>query len=354
MNSLNIKNREGDFRDLIALGEILLRFDPENERIHNARAFRVYDGGAEYNVARGLAKVFRRKTAIITALADNALGRLAEDFAISAGVDCSEILWRDHDGIGANTRNGLYFIERGFGIRPPNSAFDRANTAISQIRKDDFDWREIAKKTRWFHTGGVFSALSETTHEAALEAMKAAKENGAVVSYDLNYRNSLWKNRGGIKAANDLNRKLLAETDVVFGVLSENFKSGVKDFDENNFRSEAEKMLVDFPNIKIVATTLRDVKNASCHSFSGACYSDGKVFKAQNYVDIDVLDRVGSGDAFDSGFIDALLSGKDLDFAVNCGAAHGALAMTTVGDNSAAAADEVYDLMKGKGAGAKR
>jgi 2-dehydro-3-deoxygluconokinase len=352
--SLEIKPADQNTWDLVSLGEILLRFDPENERIHNARSFRVYDGGAEYNVARGLSKVFRRKTAIMTALADNALGRLAEDFATAAGVDCSEILWREHDGIGANTRNGLYFIERGFGVRPPNSTFDRANTAVSQIKADDFDWQKITPKTRWLHTGGVFAALSETTPEVVQAAMNAARENGAIVSYDLNYRNSLWKNRGGIEAANELNKHFLPYADVVFGILTQDFNSSAANFDEKNFRRSAEKMCADFPKIKIVASTLRDVQSASLHNFGAVCYADGEIFKAKNYANIEVADRVGSGDSFDSGFIDALLSGKDSDFAVNCGAAHGALAMTTFGDNSSATADEVLGLMEGKNAGAIR
>ncbi len=354
MKILKVKTADQNSWDLVSLGEILLRFDPENERIHNARSFSVYDGGAEYNVARGLSKVFRRKTAIVTALADNALGRLAEDFATAAGVDCSEILWREHDGIGANTRNGLYFIERGFGIRPPNSTFDRANTAVSQLQADDFDWQKIGQKTRWLHTGGVFAALSETTPEVAQAAMKAARENGAIVSYDLNYRNSLWKHRGGIEAANELNKQLMLYADVVFGVLTQGFNSSVAAFDEKSFTRSVEKMCDDFPNIKIVVSTLRDVKSASCHDFSAVYYADGAVFKAETYTNIEVADRVGSGDSFDSGFIDALLSGKDLDFAVNCGAAHGALAMTTFGDNSMVTAEEVLNLMKGKNASAIR
>ncbi len=195
-----ILNNKKDCRwDLVSLGEVLLRFDPENERIHAARSFRVFDGGAEYNVARNLAKVFRQKTAIITALADNALGRLAEDFILQGGVDASEIRWREHDGRGANTRNGIYFIERGFGLRPPNSCFDRANTAVSQLKAGDVDWRQIfaEKGARWFHTGGVFTVLSETTAETANEAILIAKERGVIISYDLNYRDSLWKTRGG-------------------------------------------------------------------------------------------------------------------------------------------------------------
>ena len=276
---LKIKEKKDCLWDFVSLGEILLRFDPENERIHNARSFRVFDGGAEYNVARTLAKVFRQKTAIITALADNALGRLAEDFAQSAGVDTSEILWRNHDGIGANTRNGLYFIERGFGLRAPDSCFDRGNTAVSQLKVGDIDWQKIfgEKSVRWFHTGGIFTGLSETTPQVALEAVKIAKENGAVVSYDLNYRGSLWKDRGGKDAANELNREFLPFADVVYGVISDDFKPSVAEFDELKFQKAAEKMREDFPNLQMIVSTLRDTHNAGLHNFGAACFADNEV-----------------------------------------------------------------------------
>lgn len=353
---LNIKLKTENDYDLISLGEILLRFDPENERIHNARSFRVFDGGAEYNVARGLANVFRQKTAIITALADNSLGRLAEDFARQAGVDTTEILWRFHDGIGLNSRNGLYFIERGFGLRPPDSCFDRGNTAVSQLKTGDIDWRRIFdnKNVRWFHTGGVFTGLSETAPQVALEAVKIAKDNGAIVSYDLNYRASLWKNRGGKAAANDLNREILPIADVVFGVISEDFKPGVAEFDELKFQTAAEKMRGDFPNLQMIVSTLRDVQSASSHSFSAACFAEDSVIVANKYIEASVLDRVGSGDAFVSGFIYALLNGKDLKYAVDLGAAHGVLAMTTAGDNSTATIAEIEHLMRGESSAAKR
>ncbi len=353
---LKIKDKKDCNWDFVSLGEILLRFDPENERIHNARAFRLFDGGAEYNVARSLAKIFRCKTAIITALADNSLGRLAEDFAQSAGVDISEIVWRDHDGIGANTRNGLYFIERGFGLRAPDSCFDRGNTAVSQLKAGDIDWQNIfgEKKVRWFHTGGIFTGLSETTPQVALEAVKIAKENGAIISYDLNYRGSLWKNRGGKDAANELNREFLPFADVVFGVISNDFKPSVAEFDEQKFQTAAEKMREDFPNLEIIVSTLRDVHNAGLHSFGAACFAGNQVIIADKYEKTNVLDRVGSGDAFVSGFIYSLLNGKDIKFAADFGAAHGVLAMTSVGDNSTANIAEIEQLMRGESSAAKR
>lgn len=341
--------------DLASLGEILLRFDPENERIHNARSFRVFDGGGEYNVAKNLTKVFRQKTVIVTALANNALGRLAEDFVRQGGVDASNILWREADSKDGNTRNGIYFIERGFGLRAPASCFDRANTAVSQLKSGEIDWRKIfggENGSRWFHTGGIFVGLSETTPDVASEAMQIAKESGAIVSFDLNYRDSLWKNRGGKDYANNLNRALLPFADIVFGAFD--FDSSLAHFDEKVFRTSAEKMLEQFPNVRIVASTLREVHSASRHDFGAVCYAEGEVFKAKTYKNIEILDRVGSGDAFAAGFIYGFLNGKDVQFAVDCGAAHGVLTMTTVGDNSTATLDEIERLMSGGGANVRR
>ena len=349
---LKIKDKKNCRWDLISLGEVLLRFDSGDERIHTTQNFRVFDGGGEYNVARNLAKTFRQRTAIITALADNALGRLAENLIQAGGVDASEILWRE----AGNTRNGLYFIERGFGLRVPDSCFDRENTAVSQLKVGDIDWQRIfgEQKARWFHTGGIFTGLSETAPQVALEAVKIAKENGAIVSYDLNYRASLWKNRGGKQAANNLNREILPFADVVFGVISEDFKPCVAEFDEQKFQTAAKKMQKDFPNLQIIVSTLRDTHNASSHNFGAACFADNQVIVADKYIQTDVFDRVGSGDAFVSGFIYGLLDGKELKFAVNCGTAHGVLVMTTIGDNSAATVEEIEHLMRGDSSVAKR
>ncbi len=336
---------------MVSLGEVLLRFDPENERIHTARLFHVFDGGAEYNVARSLAKVFRSRTAIVTALADNALGRLAEDFVFQAGVDASKIIWRDG---GTDTRNGIYFIERGFGLRAPASCFDRANTAVSELKTGEINWHEIFNQggTHWFHTGGVFAGLSETTPEVAKEAMIEARKNGAIVSFDLNYRDSLWKNKGGREAANAVIRELLPLADVVFGAMD--FDARLSQFAAEKFRQAAEKMTGEFPDLKIVASTLRDVHSASHHDLSAVCLTEGEISKSKNYKNIEVLDRVGSGDAFASGLIYGLLAEKDSQYAVECGAAHAVLAMTAPGDNSAATLAEIENLMQGAGGNVKR
>lgn len=351
---MEIKAKEKCRWDAVSLGEVLLRFDAGDERIHTTQNFRVFDGG-EYNVVRNLAKTFRQKTAIITALADNTLGRLAENLIWQGGVDASEILWRESDGKDENTRNGIYFIKRGFGLRPPASCFDRANTSVSQLKTGDINCHEIFGANagaRWFHTGGVFTGLSATTPDVAIEAMRAARENDTIVSYDLNYRDSLWKTRGGRDAANGLNRKLLKHADVAFGVFD--FDSKLSKYDETAFRRSAEKMLADFPNLKIVVSTLREVHSASRHDLSAVCCVSDKIYKARDYKNVEVFDRVGSGDAFASAFIYALLAGKDAQFAVECGTAHGSLVMTTPGDNSMSTLSEVENLVAGGNAIANR
>lgn len=347
---LKIKSKADCRWDLISLGEVLLRFDAGDERIHTTQNFRVFDGGGEYNVARNLSKVFGQKTAIITALTDNGLGRLAENLILQGGVDTSEILWRAPAGSSANARNGLYFIERGFGLRAPASTFDRTHTAVSQLKTGDIDWQKILiqEKSRWFHTGGIFVGLSDSTPGVATEGMRAARENGVIVSYDLNYRDSLWKERGGRTEANKINRTLLPFADVVFGV--PDFNANFAEFNADEFQAAARKLKTEFPNLKVIATTLREVKSASEHNLSAACFADGEVFKAEDYIDVKVFDRVGSGDAFAAGFIYGFLSGKGIRYSIECAAAHAGLAMTTPGDNSSARLAEIESLMRGAGA----
>lgn len=354
---LKIKDKKDCRRDFISLGEVMLRFDPENDRIHNARSFRVFEGGGEYNVARNLSKVFRSRTAILTALADNQIGRLIEDLIWQGGVDSSEILWRETDGISRSVRNGIYFIERGCGLRSPVGCSDRGNTAISQLKENDFDWSEIfgaEKGARWFHTGGIFAGLSETTPTVTLEAMKAAKESGAIVSYDLNYRASLWSDRGGMDAANRLNEKLLPFADVVFGV--EKFDARLSNYSEEEFRRAASEFCERFPNLKIVVTTLRTVNSASSHDLSAACFytETSEVFRSGDFTDVAVLDRVGSGDAFAAGFVFGLLNEKDLPTSLAYGTANSAFTLSTLGDASAATFSEIEQLVQNKSLGLSR
>jgi 2-dehydro-3-deoxygluconokinase len=319
----------------------MLRFDPGDDRIHNARNFRVWEGGGEYNVGRNLAKCFRHSAAIVTALADNQIGRLVEDLIEQGSVDTSQIVWRETDGISRSVRNGMYFMERGHGHRPPTGCSDRGNTAVSQLKPGDIDWTEIftTRGARWFHTGGIFAGLSETTAAVANEAMRAARENGAIVSYDLNYRESLWSGRGGREAANKLNRELLEFADVVFGV--EDFEPGFGSYSEEKFRRAAGAMVGRHPQLNIVATTLRDVHSASSHSLSGVCFSDEKVWKGAGFENVDVLDRVGSGDAFAAGLISGVLSGKDLAASIETAIASAVLSLSSLGDGLSATAGEI-------------
>lgn len=343
---LNIKDKSECAWDLISLGEVLLRFDPGDERVHTARNFRVWEGGGEYNVARNLSKCFRLDTAIITSLADNQIGRLVEDLICQGDVDATEILWRETDGISRAVRNGMYFMERGFGLRSPTGCSDRGNTAVSQLAPGDLDWNRIFsdRGARWFHTGGIFAALSETTAQVAADAMKAAREHGTVVSYDLNYRASLWSDRGGQRAANELNRQLLEFADVVFGV--EEYNASFEQYSGEKFRGAAESMASRYGNLKVVATTLRDVTSASSHSLSGSCYFDGSVVKAGNFESVEVLDRVGSGDAFAAGLIYGFLSRVPLETAIETAVAASVLSLCSVGDGLSAQLDEVERLVQ--------
>ena len=336
--------------DLVALGEVMLRLDPGAGRIATTRHFDVWEGGGEYNVARGLKRCFGMDTAIVTAFVDNPVGRLAQDLIYQGGVDQSLVRWVEDDGVGRTVRNGLNFTERGFGMRGGLGCSDRGHTAVSQLKARVIDWDEIfgGHGARWFHTGGIFCALSETTPEVAAEAMQAAKRHGAIVSYDLNYRPSLWKSIGGKKRAQEVNRRLAPMVDVMIGN-EEDFSAALGyevDGEIDGFRRMISKAVEDFP-FSVVATTLRHAVTASRNHWSAICYAEGAFHEASQRRDQEIYDRVGGGDSFASGFIYGLLEGKPAQWAVECGAAHGALAMTTPGDTSMATLDEVLRAMEG-------
>jgi 2-dehydro-3-deoxygluconokinase len=357
---------EGYRWDSLSLGEVMLRLDPGESRVHTARNFTVWEGGGEYNVARGLRRCFGLRTGIVTALADNPVGRLVEDFILQGGVDTSLIRWVPYDGVGRTVRNGLNFTERGFGVRAAAGCSDRGHTAVSQIRRVDFDWEEIfgpANGSRWFHTGGIFAALSESTIIVASDAMDAARKHGTPVSYDLNYRDSLWKSIGGKAKAQEVNRDLVRKVDLLLGneedfsaMLGISLEGVTEDFGELPAASY-EKMLREvaaaYPNLKLIATTLRTAHTASRNAWGAiALYQDEIVHVPQR--DIDILDRVGGGDSFASGLIYGILADKPIEWAVRCGVAHGALAMTTPGDTSMATKSEVERVMKGSSARIER
>jgi 2-dehydro-3-deoxygluconokinase len=339
----------------------MVRFDPGDRRIATARNFEVCEGGGEYNVARGLKRCFGLDTAIVTAFADDPVGRLLQDLLYQGGVDQTYVRWIPHDGVGRSARNGLNFTERGFGVRAAAGSYDRGHTAVSQLKPGDFDWDDIFgnQGVRWFHTGGIFSALSTTTPELAAEAMQAARRHGTIVSYDLNYRASLWKSLGGKKQAQEVNRRIAPFVDVMLGN-EEDFSAAlgyeVPGMDEHHstfavegFQQMIAKVVKDYP-FQVVATTLRKAKTATLNDWSAVCYFDGRFFQAKNRENLEIFDRVGGGDSFASGLIYGFLVGRDAQFAVECGAAHGALAMTTPGDTSMATLDDVLQVMKGVGA----
>ena len=362
MSILNIKPIDTCRYDLVSLGEVMLRFDPGEGRIHTTRLFRVWEGGGEYNVARGLRRCFGLRTAVVTALADNAVGRLVEDFILQGGVDSSHIKWVPYDGIGRSVRNGLNFTERGFGVRGALGVSDRGHTAVSQLKKGDIDWEMLFQQTgvRWLHTGGIFAALSESTPEVIEEAMIAARGSGTIVSYDLNYRPSLWEGIGGKAKAQEVNRRLSQYVDVMLGN-EEDFTAclgfQVEGVDKNlsslnveSFKKMITQVIEAYPNFQVVATTLRTVKSASVNDWGAVCWADEEFYEAPMRENLEILDRVGGGDSFASGLIYGLLMTGNPQTAVNYGAAHGALAMTTPGDTTMATLKEVEKIMAGGGA----
>ena len=359
---LKIKSADSCKYDILSLGEIMLRFDPGPGRIHTARQFAVWEGGGEYNVARGLRRCFGLRAGAITALADNPVGRLVEDFMLQGGVDVSLIKWVPYDGVGRQVRNGLNFTERGYGIRGAVGCSDRGNTAVSQLKAGDIDFDMIFGKlgSRWFHTGGIFAALSDTTPCVVIEALKAAKKYGTVTSYDLNYRPSLWKAIGGKERAREVNREIAQYVDVMIGNEEdftaclgfevEGLDANISAIDPANFRKMIERAVSVYPNFQAAATTLRTVRTATVNDWSAIVWSDGKFYQAKQRDGLEIFDRVGGGDSFASGLIYGFLEKGDPALAVEYGAAHGALAMTTPGDTSMARLAEVEKLVGGGGA----
>jgi 2-dehydro-3-deoxygluconokinase len=351
--------------DLVSLGEIMLRLDPGDERVSTTRTFRVWEGGGEYNVARGLKRCFGLDTAVVTALADNPVGRLIQDLVFQGGVDQSLLQWVPYDGIGRTVRNGLNFTERGFGLRGAVGCSDRGHSAASQLRPGQVDWEDLfgRRGARWLHTGGIFAGLSPTTALVAEEAMQAAKKHGVVVSYDLNYRDSLWKGIGGKAKAREVNQQLARYVDVMIGneedfTASLGFEVGASE-GFTHLEIESYKKMIDearavYPNWSVVATTLRRAHTASRNDWGALCWEGGVLHQAAERPGLEILDRVGGGDSFASGLIYGFLSGKGARWAVECGAAHGALAMTTPGDTSMATLAEVEKAMKGQGARVER
>jgi 2-dehydro-3-deoxygluconokinase len=362
MAVLNVKPASECRYDILSLGEIMIRLDPGDGRIHTTRTFQAWEGGGEYNVARGLRRCFGKRAAVVTAIADNPVGRLLEDLILQGGVNMEYVKWFPFDGIGRNVRVGLNFTEKGFGVRGAVGCSDRANSAASQLKKGDIDWEKIFGKdgVRWFHTGGIFAALSETTPDVIIEAVSVAKKYGTVVSYDLNFRPSLWKSIGGTARAMEVNRAVASNVDVMIGN-EEDFTAALgftvddvneqySDINVGNFKKMILKVTKAFPNFAVIATTLRTARTATVNDWGAICYADGQFHQSIMRPDLEIYDRVGGGDSFASGLIYGFMEGKTPLDAVNYGAAHGAFAMTTPGDTTMATQKEVEKLMKGGGA----
>jgi len=361
--SLNIRPAAECHYDAVSLGEVMLRLDPGEGRIRTARSFRAWEGGGEYNVTRGLRRAFGLRTAVVTALADNEIGHLVEDMILQGGVSTDFIKWVPYDGIGREVRNGLNFTERGFGVRGAVGVSDRGLTAASQMSPGNVDWDHLFGElgVRWLHTGGIFAALSPTSADTVLEAVVAAKRHGTVVSYDLNYRPSLWKSIGGQAKAQEVNRAIAPHVDVMIGN-EEDFTASLG-FAVEGVDEDLSSLAVDgfgamihtaadaFSNFQVIATTLRTVRSATINDWGALAWSpESGLVQATHRERLEIMDRVGGGDSFASGLIYGLLDGQPLATAVEYGAAHGALAMTTPGDTTMATAAEVLKLAGGGGA----
>jgi 2-dehydro-3-deoxygluconokinase len=366
MSSLAIRPQEDCRWDLVSLGEVMLRLDPGDRRIATTRTFDVWEGGGEYNVARGLKRCFGMRTAIVTALADNPVGRLIEDLVHQGGVDQAHVQWVGYDGVGRSVRNGLNFTERGFGARGALGCSDRGHTAASQMRPGQVDWDDLFGRqgVRWLHCGGIFCALSETTAEVALEAFTAARRHGTAISYDLNYRASLWKAIGGPEKASEVNRALVGHVDVLLGN-EEDFSAAlgfeIAGSDDEFSVLEAgaygamfHDVVTRYPHVKLVGSTLRTVHTATVNDWGAVCHSGGRLYEGRLRERLEIYDRVGGGDSFASGLIFGLLEGGDPQEALELGLAHGALAMTTPGDTSMATLAEVRKLARGGSARVSR
>lgn len=365
MTALQVRPQHECRYDVVALGEVMLRLDPGDVRIHTARSFTAWEGGGEYNVARGLRRCFGLRAAVVTAFADNAVGRLVEDLILQGGVDTAFVRWVPYDGLGRRVRNGLNFTERGFGVRGALGVSDRGHTAASQLQTGDVDWEHLFGElgVRWFHTGGIYAGLSESTPDVVEEAMQSARRHGTVVSYDLNYRPSLWSSYGGQQRAQEVNRRLTRQVDVLLGN-EEDFTAALgfpvpetaealTDLQAGNFKRMIADVTAEFPGLAVIATSLRGVVSASVNDWGAVAWADGE-FSEATHRRLDVFDRVGGGDSFASGLIYGLMQLDDPALAVEYGAAHGALAMTTPGDTTMALLREVEALVKGVGARVQR
>ncbi len=360
--TMKIKEAAEKGLDILSLGECMIRFSPPgHQRIELSPYFEVYAGGGEYNVSYALAR-YGMRAGWISRLVDNPLGAFIRNHARTAGMDLSEVIWVPYDGSGRADRIGLNFTEVGIGVRPSLSLYDRGHTAVSHMKAGDVQWKRIfsERKVRWFHTGGIFTALSEPCADVAYESMKAAHENGATVSYDLNFRSKLWSSAKAIEAT----KKLIPFIDVligneedfqkVLGFTVEGTDESLKSLPVEAYKKMVKKVVSAYPHIQVVGTTLREVVSGLVNNWSAILYCDGQFFESKKYPGLEVEDRVGGGDGFCSGLIYGLLHGMSPQECVDMGAAHGALLQSTRGDTSMVTLEEIKHVMSGGSARIKR
>lgn len=361
MNKYGLNIPDKGSLDLLSLGALVHRLDPGIVPFRKATECLIHVSGGEYNVAANLSDCFRLKTGIATAMVKYPIGDLIAERVRAMGVR-PFYKYFEHDGVRGPNMATVY-SDRGYGARAPVVFYNRSNEAASYLKPGDFNWKEIfAEGIRWFHSGGIFASLSETTAELIIEAMKEAKAAGAVTSFDLNYREKLWKVSGGIGRATSVLRRIVENVDVLVGN-EEDLQKGLgipgpdvtakSKLDPSVFVAMIETTVKQFPNVKVVATTLREVHSTNRHSWSAIAWINGKIYQAPT-CELDVYDRVGGGDGFASGFFYGLLSGLDELEAVKMGWAHGALLTTFPGDTTMATLEQVQSFAKGGSARIQR
>ena len=359
--SRELKIRPDGALDFLALGALVHRLDPGVVPFRKASECRIHVSGGEYNVAANLSDCFGLNTAVATAMVDYPIGDLVAERVRAMGV---RPFYRHfpHDGV-AGPNMATVYSDRGFGARAPVVFYNRSNEAAARLRPGDFDWKAIFEGgVRWFHSGGIFASLSDTTGPLVVEAMKAARAAGAVTSFDLNYREKLWAVRGGAAKAAAVLAPIIAEADVLLGN-EEDLQKGLgipgpevraeSKLDPAAFLAMIGRVVERFPRVKAVATTLRDVRSANRHAWGAVAWLGGKAAMTP-VAEIDVYDRVGGGDGFAAGFVYGLLAGETLEEAVKLGWAHGALVTTTPGDTTMVTLDEVRAFARGGSARIRR
>ena len=347
--------------DFLALGALIHRLDPGVVPFRKASSCTIHVSGGEFNTAANLSDCFRLQTGIASAMVDYPIGDLIAGRVRAMGVTPFYRMFK-HDGAWGPNMAAVY-SDRGHGVRAPIVFYNRSNEAASQLKRGDFDWARIFKNgVRWFHSGGIFASLSETTADLIIEGMEAARAHGAVVSFDLNYREKLWSASGGPKRALDVLGRIVEHVDVLVGN-EEDLQKGLgiagpevaaaSSLDPSTFFGMIERVVARYPQIKVVATTLRDVHSTTRHSWSAVAWINGDTFVAPT-CDIDVYDRVGGGDGFASGLFYGLLTGESPDESVRLGWAHGALIATFPGDTTMATLEQVRAFAKGGSARIQR